>query len=247
VISEEEGQAYYPGDNVQFAIGQGLLSATPMQLTTGYAALANRGFVLQPKIVQAIWNPGVPDLDIGLVDFSKGTIFEDRSDPVLVRQIPMPDEIRDPIVNGLRRVVGTCCASPGVTSDFYHKTTGENLFFDYPGEAIPIAGKTGTAQGANNFPWNDSSVFTGFSVDDAHPYVVTAYLEKSGYGSQAAAPVVKCTFLALSGLRATDPVKPSDPLDLNAEVAAPSQSLSDTTCWNGKEGNAVQVSERTTD
>ncbi|HZB40182.1 MAG TPA: penicillin-binding transpeptidase domain-containing protein, partial [Ilumatobacter sp.] len=111
VISEEEGQAYYPGDNVQFAIGQGLLSATPMQLTTGYAALANRGFVLQPKIVQAIWNPGVPDLDIGLVDFSKGTIFEDRSDPVLVRQIPMPDEIRDPIVNGLRRVVGTCCAS----------------------------------------------------------------------------------------------------------------------------------------
>ncbi|HEX6659483.1 MAG TPA: penicillin-binding transpeptidase domain-containing protein, partial [Ilumatobacter sp.] len=187
VISEEEGQAYYPGDNVQFAIGQGLLSATPMQLTNGYAALANRGFVLQPKLVKAIWNPGVPDKSIGFVDFSQGTIFEDRSDPVLVRQIAMPDEIRDPIVHGLERVIGTCCASPGVTSDFYHKTTGENLFFDYPGDAIPIAGKTGTAQGANNYPWNDSSVFTGFSVDDTHPYVVTAYLEKSGYGSQAAA------------------------------------------------------------
>jgi penicillin-binding protein 2 len=246
VISEEEGQAYYPGDNVQFAIGQGLLSATPMQLTNGYAAIANRGFVLQPKIVEAIWNPGVPDKTIGFVDFSKGTIFEDRSDPVLVRQIPMPDEIRDPIVHGLQRVIcpyGGC----GVSSDFYHKTTGENLFFDYPSDAIPIGGKTGTAQGANNFPWNDSSVFTAFSVDDTRPYIVTAYLEKSGYGSQAAAPVVKCTFLALSGLRATDPVKPSDPLDLSATVAAPSQSLADTTCWNGKEGNAVQVSERTTD
>jgi penicillin-binding protein 2 len=182
-----------------------------------------------------------------MVDFSKGTIFEDRSDPVLVRQIPMPDELRDPIVHGLQRVVGTCCGSPGVTSDFYHKTTGENLFFDYPNEAIPIGGKTGTAQGAFNFPWNDSSVFTGFSVDDTHPYVVTAYLEKSGYGSQAAAPVVKCTFLALSGLRATAPVKPSDPLELDSTVAAPSESLADTTCWNGKEGNAVQVSERTTD
>ena len=134
-----------------------------------------------------------------------------------------------------------------MASDFYHKTTGENLFFDYPSDAIPIAGKTGTAQGANNYPWNDSSVFSAFSTDDQHPYVVTAYLEKSGYGSQAAAPVVKCTFLALSGLRATDPVKPSDPLDLNATVAAPSQHLDDTTCWNGKEGNAVQVSERTTD
>jgi penicillin-binding protein 2 len=247
VISEEEGQAYYPGDNVQLAIGQGLLSATPMQLANAYAVLANRGFVLQPKIVKAIWNPGVPDAEVGLVDFSQGSIFEDRSDPKLVRQIPMPDAIRDPIVHGLERVVGTCCASPGVTSDFYHKTTGENLFFDYPSDAIPIAGKTGTAQGANNFPWNDSSVFAAFSTDDARPYVVTAYLEKSGYGSQAAAPVVKCTFLALSGLRAMDPVKPADPLDLNAEVAAPAQSLSDTTCWNGKEGSAVQVSERTTD
>jgi len=89
-------------------------------------------------------------------------------------------------------------------------------------------------------------VFSAFSVDDTRPYVVTAYLEKSGYGSQVVV-VVKCTFLALSKLRATNPVKPSDPLDMNATVAAPSQSLADTTCWNGKEGNAVQVSERTTD
>ena len=246
VISKEEGEGYYVGDNVQLAIGQGLLSATPMQVATAYAALANRGFVLQPKVVKAIWNPGVPDASIGMVDFSKGTIFEDRSAPKLTRQISMPDAIRDPIVHGLQRVVcpnGGC----GVTSDFYHKTTGENLFFDYPGAAIPIAGKTGTAQGANNYPWNDSSVFSAFSTDDTRPYVVTAYLEKSGYGSQAAAPVVKCTFLALSGLRPTDPVKPSDPLDLNSTVAAPSQHLADTTCWNGKEGNAVQVSERTTD
>ena len=213
VISKDEGQAYYPGDNVQLAIGQGLLSATPMQVATAYAALANRGFVLQPKIVKAIWNPGVPDGEPGIVDFSKGTIFEDRSDPKLVRQIPMPDAIRDPIVHGLERVVGPA-AGRGVTSDFYHKTTGENLFFDYPSDAIPIAGKTGTAQGANNYPWNDSSVFSAFSVDDTRPYVVTAYLEKSGYGSQAAAPVVKCTFLALSGLRATDPgeaVRPARP------------------------------------
>ena len=135
-----------------------------------------------------------------------------------------------------------------MTSDFYHKTTGENLFFDYPSDAIPIAGKTGTAQGANNYPWNDSSVFTAFSIDDTRPYVVTAYLEKSGYGSQAAAPVVKCTFLALSGLRATDPGE-ARPIRSTSTPPSPPppQSLADTTCWNGKEGNAVQVSERTTD
>jgi penicillin-binding protein 2 len=88
-----------------------------------------------------------------------GTIFEDRSDPKLVRQIPMPDEIRDPIVHGMQRVVcpnGGC----GVTSDFYHKTTGENLFYDYPSD--PDRRQDRHQQGANNYPWNDSSVFSAF-------------------------------------------------------------------------------------
>ncbi len=153
--------------------------------------------------------------------------------PDLIRQIEMPGEVRLPIVDGLIRVV---TEGAGVTSDSYHSTTGENLFFDYPDEAIPLAGKTGTAQGAGNFPWNDSSVFTGFSIDEAQPYVVTAYLEKSGYGSQAAAPVVKCTFLALSGLTKVDPVVQSDPLDLSSKRAAPSMGLADTQCYNAKFG-----------
>ena len=131
VISEDEGRGYYVGDNVQLAIGQGLLSATPLHLTVGYATIANQGFVYQPKIVQAIWNPGTPDGEPGFVDLSRGTVFQDRERPELVRQIPMPPEIRDPIVMGLTRVIcphGGC----GVDSDYYHKTTGENLFFDYP-------------------------------------------------------------------------------------------------------------------
>jgi penicillin-binding protein 2 len=246
VISEEEGQGYYVGDNVQLAIGQGLLSATPIQLATAYAALANRGLVLQPTIVARIWNPGVPDGEIGRVDFAQGTVSQDLTQPTLVSQIAMPDAIRGPIVNGLRRVV---CPEQGcgVDSDFYHKTTGEHLFADYPSDAIPLAGKTGTAQGANNYPWNDSSVFTGFSLDETQPYVVTAYLEKSGYGSQAAAPVVKCTFLVLSGTTTTEPVELSDPLDLTATEAAPSQRVANPDCWNSRLGNGVVTEDRTVD
>ena len=247
VISKEEGEGYYVGDNVQLAIGQGLLSATPLQLATAYAAIANRGLVLQPKVVSRIWNPGVPDGEIGYVDFTKGTVFEDRMPPKMVSQIPMPEAIRGPIVEGLRRVV---CPEQGcgVESDFYHKTTGEHLFFDYPSEAIPLGGKTGTAQGANNYPWNDSSVFTGFSLDETQPYVVTAYLEKSGYGSQAAAPVVKCTFLVLSGLTPKPEVELADPLDLNSTEAAPSQALpTNPDCWNSKLGNGVITEDRTVD
>ena len=66
---------------------------------------------------------------------------------------------------------------------------------------LPIAGKTGTAQGAGSYPWNDSSAFAAFSLDDTKPYTVVAYLEKSGFGAKAAAPVVKCIFTALPARR----------------------------------------------
>ncbi len=61
VISEDEGQDYFTGDNVQLAIGQGLLSASPLQLAVGYSAIANYGFVMKPEIIMAIYQPGVPD------------------------------------------------------------------------------------------------------------------------------------------------------------------------------------------
>ena len=49
-----------------------------------------------------------------------------------------------------------------------------------------------------------------------------SYLEKAGFGSTGAAPVVKCTYLAMSGLIPLDPVTISEPLDLTSdEVARP--------------------------
>ncbi|MFT6762959.1 MAG: penicillin-binding protein 2, partial [Candidatus Aldehydirespiratoraceae bacterium] len=179
VISEEEGRGYYSGDNVQLSIGQGLLSASPLQLANGYATLANGGFVLKPEIIKAIYEPGVPDaLEPGFADLAKARFAVEpniRGD--LVRQIPFTEEIDGEISRGLRRVI----TGPGTVSDYYHSTTGEKLFFYYPSSAIPVAGKTGTAQGAGNYPWNDSSAFAAYSVDDDHPFTVSAYLEKSGY------------------------------------------------------------------
>jgi penicillin-binding protein 2 len=246
VISKDEGIGYFVGDNVQLAIGQGLLSATPLHLATGYATVANGGFVFQPTIIDKIWQPGTPDDQPGFADPDRGIVFSDESDPELIRQIPMPASIRTPLVRGLRRVT----TGPGKNG---RSTTAEELFDGYPSDAIQVAGKTGTAQGQGNYPWNDSSVFTGVAVDtstdqylpdDDDPYVVTAYLEKAGYGSQAAAPVVKCMFLMLSGVTQTEPVTPSDPLDLDSTESAPSQGLDDTTCYIGRDGDAVQSQRR---
>lgn len=240
VISEAEGQDYFTGDNVQLAIGQGLLSASPLHLATGYSTLANGGFVLRPEIVKAVYNPGVPDAaEPGYADIARATFAEEPNvTGDLVRQIPFPEEFKDEITTGLRRVI----TGPGTTSDYYHSTTGEKLFYYYPSSAIQIAGKTGTAQGRNNYPWNDSSAFAAYSIEPENPYTVTAYLEKAGYGSQAAGPVVKCIFLQLSGVAPADPVVLSDPLDTNSIFAAPENELADQSCYAGRY-SAVSTTE----
>ena len=233
VLGDNEAPRLLVGDNVQVAIGQGLMAATPLQLTNAYSTIANGGFLFQPTIVKAIFAPLVPDLGPGMADLSKATVVQSFDSPRYKDQLEMPPEIIEPILNGLARVTNAFRQrNPGTTypSNFYHTTTGEKLFQSYPMETLRIAGKTGTAQGAGSYPWNDSSAFGAFSLDDTQSYTVVAYLEKSGYGSKAAAPVVKCIFTALALETAMDPVLPSDPLDLNSLVPAPPTALADSTC-----------------
>ncbi|GDX27865.1 penicillin-binding protein 2 [Actinomycetes bacterium] len=234
-ITADEGRSYYVGDNVQFAIGQGLMSATPLQMAVAYGALANGGLVLRPKVVQAIWTPGTPTTKSGRLNFGAGVLSKDLSDAVVTRDMNMAADIRDPIVEGLTRVVN----GPGVRSDIYHSTTGERLFKSYPKNVLPIAGKTGTAQGFGNLPWNDSSAFGAFSKNPEKPYTIYAYLEKSGFGSRAAAPVVKCIFTALAERTRVDPAVPADPLDRSSVAPATSQSLTNPLCLVGS-GSTVR-------
>ena len=223
-IAEDAGRAYYVGDNVLFSIGQGLLSATPIQMVNGYAALANGGTVFEPRVVRSVLSPGTRNKASGLADLSNASVVKRVSAETKTTEVPMRPDVREPLVNGLRRVI----TGPGVDFDYYHKTTGENLFRNYTG--VPIAGKTGTAQGFNNLPWNDSSAFGAFSLDATQPYSAFAYLEKAGYGAVAAAPVVKCIFLALSKQWRVDDLVPADPLDTASNVAAQSTRLRNPMC-----------------
>ncbi|NCZ91866.1 MAG: hypothetical protein EBY96_05465 [Actinobacteria bacterium] len=228
-ISEESGRAYYVGDQILFSIGQGLLSASPLQVANAYGVFGNGGKLMQPHVVQAVLSPGTPDLKPGLADVAQASIIDRFDDDDPVSTVDMTGEKRDAIVRGLQRVI----TGPGVFYDFYHKTTGELLFKGYPYNVLPIAGKTGTAQGLNNLPWNDSSAFGAFSLSADHPYSAFAYLEKAGFGSQGAAPVVKCVFFALSGRYKMDSVEVAEPLNVSSSLAAPPVGLRNPTCLAG--------------
>ena len=51
---ESRGEAWYPGDTINTSIGQGFMWATPLQLATATAIMANQGVVVQPRLLRAI-------------------------------------------------------------------------------------------------------------------------------------------------------------------------------------------------
>ena len=181
-----------PGDNTDIAIGQGVVSVTPLQLANSYAALANGGTVWSPNVVQrTIPNGEVDDA----VEFG----------PRVLREANIPETVEQEILDGLLGV--TLLADPGISNpggtgwDAFNNPFEEGL----DGAIIdlinyPIAGKTGTAEVLNRA---DNSMFVGFGPSGSRTwgtsintpeYVVAVVLEEAGFGSKIAAPMVARVF-----------------------------------------------------
>lgn len=161
---------WYAGDNVNLAIGQGELSVTPLQLANAYATFANGGTVYQPRVADSI-------------HLSDGTKVRDVT-PRPVRTVPLPPEVRDPILRGL----------DGVVSDPHGTAYG--TFGGFPLSTFPVAGKTGTAQVVGK---QDTAIFTAFAPVNAPQFVVTVVMEEAGFGADAAAPVARRILEGLAG------------------------------------------------
>jgi penicillin-binding protein 2 len=106
-----------PGDNINLAVGQGDLRADPLQMAVAYAALANGGRVLAPRVGMRI-------------EDASGRALQELQAPA-ERRLHIKPEFRQAILDGLRGAA----SQPGGTS--------ASVFKGFP---IPVAGKTGTAQ-----------------------------------------------------------------------------------------------------
>lgn len=162
--------SWYTGDSINLSVGQGDLVVTPMQLTNAYAAFANGGTLWAPRLGGGFYDP-----------------VRDTSVPIEPKQLgkaELKPADRDAVLAGLTGVVS---ADGG---------TATPVFQGFPQAKFPLAGKTGTAEVAGK---QETALFVGFGPIDAPRYVVTAVLEESGLGSQAAAPVVRQIFDGLTG------------------------------------------------
>ncbi len=158
------------GVNMNVAVGQGDVLATPLQVANAYAAFANGGTLYRPSLVLKVTAPMRADKVV--------SAFR----PQVVRTLQFPPGVREAMLAGFA----------GVTTDPGGTATSAFVGFN---PAFAVAGKTGTAQVGvdpkTHKPRQDNSLFAGFGPVSAPQYLGTTVIEAGGFGSDAAAPVVR--------------------------------------------------------
>lgn len=110
-----------------------------------------------------------------------GTVVR-QVEPVVNRRVDLPPAVRNPLVGGLR----------GAVTD--PKGTAHPAFAGF--SAFAVAGKTGTAQVSAK---QDTAVFAAFGPLESPQYVISVFMEESGFGGAVAAPVARRIFAGLAG------------------------------------------------
>ena len=166
-------QKWYAGETISLGIGQGYNSFTPLQLAQATAILANDGVVMKPHLVKAVEDSVTKNRTLTV--------------PRESYRIPLKPENIEVIK---RAMVGV--NKEGTGAPVFAKVT-----------EYESAGKTGTAQVVGmkqNEKYNaaliaerkrDHSLFIAFAPADKPRIAIAAIVENGGFGSAAAAPIVK--------------------------------------------------------
>ncbi len=157
------------GDTYNFAIGQGFLLATPLQVVNAFAGIANNGVLMRPHVVKQI------------VD-ADGNVVK-RFNPQPIRQIAIDADHLKVVKQGLDAVVNSDTG------------TGKLAHLDN----VRVAGKTGTAEYCDDMAVKNGECYTGHQPSHAWfaayaPYddpeiAIVVFIYNGGQGSETAAPV----------------------------------------------------------
>ncbi|HEY6889578.1 MAG TPA: penicillin-binding transpeptidase domain-containing protein [Solirubrobacter sp.] len=172
-VQERTGDALYKcggvertwttGDNVNLAVGQGDLQATPLQVAVAYSALENGGTIVKPHLGQAIEDGN--GVTVQELPVKKG------------KKIKIDPQDRAVVLDGLHRAA---TEQGGTSADVFKgfpKTYTDNLY-----------GKTGTVERQPN---PDQAWYACFVKDGSKPIVVVVTVERGGFGAETAAPAAR--------------------------------------------------------
>lgn len=175
-----KGRAWYPGDSLNFSIGQGYFLATPLQLASSTAMLANRGKWIAPRFLKTINNASGEVLPNPI----KNNVSVEPYQPKKVENMEV-------VINSMAEVM--------------HGTKG-TARSSGRGSSYKMAGKTGTAQVVGikqgekydaeelKERHRDHALFVGFAPIDEPQIAVAIIVENGGGGSSTAAPIARALF-----------------------------------------------------
>jgi penicillin-binding protein 2 len=160
--------SWNPGDNENFAVGQGDLQATPLQMAVAYSTIVNAGRVPTPHLGAEI-------------EDARGVV--EKIDKPSKRKVDIKPEWRDTIMQGLHEAANN---DGGTSKQVWDE--------GWPRDRFPIFGKTGTAERKYLGQDVDQSWYVGYSYDGDpkhKPILVVCTVERGGFGADAAAPAVR--------------------------------------------------------
>ena len=164
-VEEEAGSVPIPYselDATNLAIGQGDSLVTPLQVARFIAALGNGGTLYRPQLVETILSASGEEL----------YTFE----PEVVGELPISEETMSAVINAMIQVV----ENPRGTAR--HRIRGL---------AIPVAGKTGTAESGSGESHAWFAGFTNNQNENKPDIAVVVVAENAGEGSDVAAPIFR--------------------------------------------------------
>ncbi|MDD8019709.1 MAG: penicillin-binding protein 2 [Acidobacteriota bacterium] len=164
---KSQGEAWYPGETISVAIGQGPVLVTPLQIAAMTACLANRGIKVKPRLT--------------LVD-NQTELKREKAD--------LRPEIFEKVIEGMWRSVndggtGHGAYQPGF--DICGKTGSTQVISREQAEKMVQRGK----EALKTHSW-----FSGFAPRYQPQIVVTILVEFGGLGGQTAAPMAGEIFKA---------------------------------------------------
>jgi penicillin-binding protein 2 len=188
------GESWSTGDTYNAVTGQGFVLATPLQVLTSVASLANDGQVMWPHVVQQILDGEgnvVEDVQPRLLwDYSDGEI----TDP---RDVLVEPWVIDVVQEGMRLV----------TTEGTAHTYGDL-------ETISSAGKTGTGEFCDALAlqrnlcipgnWPTHAWYAAYAPFENPEIAVVAFVYNGGEGAVTSGPIVRQVLEAYFELRAID-------------------------------------------
>ncbi|MPZ22476.1 MAG: penicillin-binding protein 2 [Dehalococcoidia bacterium] len=175
-------EAWLLGNTLQFAIGQNVITTSPIQMATVVAAIANGGQLLEPRLLHEVMGPeGETVIPAHGADVSSNL-------PVAGENLA---EIRQGMLDAVNAEYGTARAAA------------------IPG--VQIAGKTGSPQVDEIDPatgrQRTHAWFIGFGPFEDAEIAVAVYVQ-GGTGSEAAVPVAQAIFSTYFSQTAVGSVSP---------------------------------------